>query len=100
MPEAAEIRLSPLRCAFTGATVLAILYVACWVAAALGFSGGSHLYLSIFTLAPIASLTTLCVGVGWSIVFGAVTGALTAVTYNAFGFAENCGTANQRSLRA
>ena len=100
MPDAAAARLDALRCALTGATVLAILYIVCWAAAALGFSGGSHLYLSIFTLAPVASLKALGVGLVWSVVFGAVAGALTAVTYNAYGFAENRGAANQRRLRA
>jgi hypothetical protein len=81
-------RLSAVRCGATGAVVLAILFVACWVAAAAGYVGGSHRYISLFTLAPEASLTALGVGLCWSLVFGAVSGLLVAVTYNTFAFVE------------
>jgi hypothetical protein len=88
MSEASHSRLSATRCALTGAVVLVILFAACWVAAAAGLAGGSHMYISIFTLAPVASLAALGVGLCWSVVFGAATGALIAVAYNAFGFIE------------
>ncbi|CAN7301142.1 hypothetical protein LJR219_001502 [Phenylobacterium sp. LjRoot219] len=100
MPDASASHLSALRCALTGAAVLAVLYAVCWAAAAAGFTGGSHMYISIFTLAPVASLAALGIGLCWSVAFGAVTGALIAATYNVFSFAEHRGTSNQRSLRA
>jgi hypothetical protein len=81
-------RLSALRCAATGAVVLAIVFVICWAAAAAGFAGGSHRYISIFTLAPEASLTALAVGLCWSVVFGALAGVLIAVAYNSFAFVD------------
>jgi hypothetical protein len=81
-------RLSALRCAVTGAVVLAVLFAICWAAAAAGYAGGSHRYISLFTLAPEASLTALGVGLCWSVVFGAVSGLLVAVAYNTFAFVE------------
>lgn len=100
MLDASSSRLSALRCALTGAAVLAILYAVCWAAAAAGFTGGSHMYISIFTLAPVASLAALGIGLFWSVVFGAATGALVAATYNIFSFAEHRDVTDQRRLRA
>ena len=81
-------RLNPLRCAATGAVALAILFAICWAAAAAGYSGGSHMYISLFTLAPAASLPALGVGLCWSLLFGAASGLLIAVVYNALAFVE------------
>ena len=78
-------RLGVIRCALTGAVLLIVMFVICWAAAAAG-AGGSHMYLSIFTLSPVTSLTALGVGVWWSIVFGTLGGALIALIYNSFGF--------------
>lgn len=100
MSEMHQAKLSPLRCGLTGAIVLSVLFAICWIAAAAGYAGGSHMYLSIFTLAPAASLTSLAVGLCWSVVFGAVTGALIAVTYNALAFVEHRQTRPGRALRA
>lgn len=100
MPDTVGSRLSALRCALTGAVVLAILFALCWAAAAAGFAGGSHMYISVFTLAPVASMTALVIGLCWSVVFGAVTGALIAATYNAFAFVEQRGAHQGRTMRA
>lgn len=100
MSDAVGHKLSALRCALTGAVVLVILFVACWVAAAAGFAGGSHMYISVFTLAPVASTTALIIGVCWSAVFGAVTGALIATAYNSFAFVERHRLSQGRAQRA
>lgn len=83
-----ERKLSAARCALTGATVLVIQFVVCWIAAAAGLAG-SHMYIANFTLAPVGSPTALAVGVFWSVVIGAATGALVALVYNVFGFVEH-----------
>jgi hypothetical protein len=54
------------------------------------------MYISIFTVAPVASVAALAIGICWSVAFGAVTGALTAVTYNAFAFVEETSAQVQR----
>lgn len=92
-----ESRLSILRCALTGAVVLGVQFAACWAAAAAGFTGGSHMYISIFTLAPAASVAALGVGLFWSAVFGGLTGALVAVAYNAFDFVQRVRTSAARA---
>lgn len=81
-----ESRLSALRCALTGAVVLMALFILCWAAAAVGLINNSHMYISLFTVAPVASTAALAVGLCWSAVFGALTGALVAVAYNALAF--------------
>lgn len=78
--------LAVVRCATTGAAVLGVIFVGCWAGAAVGWSGVSHMYINLFTAAPIGSGVALGIGLCWSLVFGAVVGGLTAVIYNAFGF--------------
>jgi|KBSMisStandDraft_5_1062788.scaffolds.fasta_scaffold897251_3 hypothetical protein len=100
MSDALHSKLSISRCTLTGAAVLAVQFAVCWAAAAAGFAGGSHMYISIFTLAPVASLTALAVGLCWSVVFGGLTGALIAIAYNAFGFMERRSEPPQRAVTA
>jgi hypothetical protein len=86
LPHEPEAKLSAVRCGLTGAVVLAILFAVCWAAAAAGFINGSHMYVALFTIAPVASSAALVAGLCWSIVFGALTGCLIAITYNALAF--------------
>lgn len=88
MSDASCSKLSILRCTLTGAAVLAIQFAVCWAAAALGFTGGSHMYISIFTVEPVASPAALGVGLFWSLVFGGLTGALVAAIYNGFAIVQ------------
>lgn len=81
-------RISIVRAAFAGAITLAVLFVLCWIGAATNVIAGSHMYISLFTLAPAPSTTALAAGVGWSLVFGAITGALLAGAYNCLGFID------------
>ena len=81
-------RLPVVRCAAAGALALGALFVLCWIGAALGWANASHMYVSLFTLAPIGSTTALGVGLCWSLVFGALSGALLALSFNALAFLE------------
>lgn len=78
-------RLSVARCAATGAAVLAIQFLICWTAAAIteGLQF-SHMFVELFTAAPVRSGAALVEGLCWSLVFGALTGALVAIAYNLF----------------
>jgi hypothetical protein len=81
-------RLPLVRCAAAGALALGTLFVLCWIGAALGWADASHMYVSLFTLAPVASTTALGVGLCWSLAFGALGGTLVALAYNALAFLE------------
>jgi hypothetical protein len=85
-PIAVSSKLNILQCAATGAALLVAMFVICWATAAAGYAGGSHMYLQLFTLAPVTSLTALGIGLWWSVFFGALGGALTAFTFNSLAF--------------
>jgi len=78
--------LSPIRCAATGATFLGLIYVACWLLAASGLRGASHMYLSLFGAMPIGAVSGFIAGGLCAAAAGAFLGALFAVLYNGFGF--------------
>jgi hypothetical protein len=78
-------RLPVVRCAGVGAIVLGVLFVACWLGEGIGVLNASHMYIALFTIAPAASFGAILIGFVWSIVFGAFTGAVTALAYNALG---------------
>ncbi|MEG3146169.1 hypothetical protein U1839_16065 [Sphingomonas sp. RT2P30] len=78
-------KLSIVRCAATGAAVLFAIFVLCWIAAALFGPMASHMYMTMFTPALPGSFIALAAGLCWSIIFGAVVGALFAIFYNLFG---------------
>ncbi len=79
-------RLSVLRCAAVGVIVLGVLFVLCWLGAAIGLLNASHMYVSLFAIGPVASTAVLAAGLGWSIVIGGLTGAMIALAYNALAF--------------
>lgn len=81
-----QMRLGIRRCALTGAVALAALFALCWLGTAVGLTGSSHMFVSLFTLAPIASGAAFGIGLCWSLVFGGISGALIAIVYNAFSF--------------
>jgi hypothetical protein len=76
-------RLSVRRCAATGAIVLGILFSLCWMVSAISWLTASHMFVAIFTTAPILSIAASGLGLLWSLVSGAITGALVALAYNA-----------------
>jgi hypothetical protein len=77
-------RLSVRRCTATGAIVLGTLFVMCWLGGAAGLLGSSHMFVALFTTAPLTSAAAIASGLFWSLIFGAITCALTALAYNAF----------------
>ena len=81
-------RLSGIRCAATGAVALGGVFLLCWLGAAAGWVGASHMFVALFTIASAGSAAALAVGLCWSIGFGALGGALIALAYNALGFLE------------
>ena len=81
-------RLPVVRCAAAGAVALGALFVLCWIGAALGWTNASHMYISLFTPAPVGSTAALGVGLCWSLVFGALAGALIALAFNVLAFLE------------
>ena len=85
-PALSQIRLGLRRCALTGAVALAALFALCWLGTAVGLTGSSHMFVSLFTLAPIASGAAFGIGLCWSLVFGGISGALIAIIYNASSF--------------
>jgi hypothetical protein len=78
-------RLGVLRFATTGALFLGVFYILCWSGAALGIVPVSHMYLQLFSNAPMPSTAMLIEGAIWSVVFGLLAGALIALLYNALG---------------
>ena len=76
-------RLSVRRCAATGAIVLGVLFTLCWLGGAAGLLDSSHMFVALFTNAPMTSASAIASGLFWSVAFGAITGALTALAYNA-----------------
>lgn len=81
-------RLPIVRCAAAGAVALGALFLICWIAASLGWANASHMYVSLFTLAPVGSTTALAGGLCWSLGFGGLGGAFVALAFNALAFLE------------
>ena len=81
-------RLPVVRSSAAAAAALGTVFLLCWIGAALGWVDASHMYVAIFTVAPVGSVAALASGLGWSIVFGALGGALIALAYNALAFLE------------
>lgn len=67
--------------AATGALTALAFFALCWAAAALGIPA-SHLFVSLFTAAPAASLEALWTGGICALVAGGLAGALIAIFYN------------------
>jgi hypothetical protein len=78
--------LSYYRCASTGAFSTLSLFVLCWLGLAIGLPVAlSHAFVSIFTLEPAGSLSSLWIGSLSAFVSGGVAGAIIAHCYNLAG---------------
>ncbi len=75
--------ISPLRLAVTGGTTLLILFILCLAGAALSLPGPSHMFVELFTRAPVVSWYAVCQGSFGALVFGSAGGAILAWVYNA-----------------
>lgn len=73
-----------MRAAATGAVTLAVIYVACWVGTQISTLTVSHMFLALFTQAPVNSTAALTIGLGWALIFGAFSGALIAFLDSVF----------------
>ena len=75
-------KVSPLRLAITGAITSALLLGLCWLGAVVWPTGASHMFVALFTFAPITSWLALGQGLCSAILFGALAGALLGWSYN------------------
>jgi hypothetical protein len=71
-----------LRFGVSGALTLFILFTLCWLAAVVWPVGPTHMFIALFTAAPVDSLQALAIGGCAAIFSGAVSGVLLAWTYN------------------
>ena len=71
---AAESKQNFWRCVATGAAILASLFVICWIGTMVSNLRLSHMFIQLFTTAPVDSGVALLEGVCSSLVFGAITG--------------------------
>jgi len=81
-----EIRghvLSVQRLLASGGITAALVFVLCWLGTFVPFSSPTHAYIGLFTPAYASSIEALLQGTGWSLLFGALSGALFALVYNA-----------------
>ena len=81
-------KIGVLRLALTGAIASGVFFVSCWVGAQIPLGTLSHMYIQLFTKADLNSTAALAEGLGWSIGFGLIGGALIAWAYNLLGALE------------
>lgn len=72
------------RATATGALALSTLFALCWAGAVVVNLPVTHAFIPLFTAADMRSAAALAEGVGASLAFGAVAGALIALFYNLF----------------
>ena len=75
--------LSVTRLLITGGVTAAAVFVLCWVGTFITFSSPTHAYIGLFTNAQVSSEQALAQGTLWSLLFGALVGAVFALIYNA-----------------
>jgi hypothetical protein len=75
-------KVCALRFGISGALTLFILFALCWLGAIIWPVGPSHMFIALFTAAPVDSFQALLVGGCAAIFIGAVSGVLLAWTFN------------------
>jgi hypothetical protein len=60
----------------------ALVFVLCWLGTFVPYSSPTHAYIGLFTLADTSSVQALVEGTIWSLLFGALSGAVFALVYN------------------
>jgi len=71
------------RLAIAGGVSAAAVFVLCWLGTFIPFSRPTHAYITLFTNADLRSGWALLEGACWSLLFGALIGAVFALIYNA-----------------
>lgn len=61
----------------------ALVFVLCWLGTFVTFSSPTHAYIGLFTPADASSVQALVEGTVWSLLFGALSGAVFGLVYNA-----------------
>jgi hypothetical protein len=81
-PRSAPLHLGAL--GFAASAALVVLFVLCWIVAAVmpSLEGASHGWITLFTTAPVSSVRALVEGVVWSIVFGWIIALVMVPVYN------------------
>jgi len=81
-PRSAPLHLGAL--GFAASAALVVLFVLCWIVAAMmpSLAGASHGWITLFTTAPVSSVRALVEGVIWSIVFGWIIALVMVPIYN------------------
>jgi len=77
-----EQKASILRFAVAGAISLILLFALCWVGALVWPSAFSHLFITLFTAAPMTSALALGQGFCSALIFGFLAGGILAWSYN------------------
>lgn len=75
--------ISVMRLIVASGVTAAVVFVFCWLGTFVPFSSPTHAYISLFTNADVSSSQALIEGTCWSLLFGALVGAVFGVTYNA-----------------
>lgn len=75
--------ISVRRLIITGGATAAAVFVLCWLGTFIPFSSPTHAYIGLFSPADVSSVGALIEGGVWSLLFGALVGAVFAVVYNA-----------------
>lgn len=75
-------RLGVARVALTTAFAATAFLLLCWIGAAVGLGPATHMYIQLFSAAAVTSGAALLIGLCWSLVGGALAGALFAWIYN------------------
>lgn len=77
-------KLGMLRLGATGGVAAAVIFVLCWIGTFIPFSSPTHAFVGLFTPAEMTSVQALVEGTCWSLLFGAISGAVIAIVYNLF----------------
>ena len=75
--------LSVMRVIVAGGLTAAVVFVLCWLGTFIAFSSPTHAYIGLFTNAEVSSVQALAEGALWSLLFGALVGAVFGLIYNA-----------------
>lgn len=75
-------RIGAIRLAVAGALTAGVVFALCWLGTFVPYTSPTHAYIGLFTTAPIGSAAALAEGGLWSLLFGALAGALFALVYN------------------